>query len=687
MRTTKRTLIFASLIACALTAGAGTLAASAETPDAATTDPSAAIDPGELRGAVEQASPRGAAYAHLMRALLALRRSEYARSAREVRQAVELQPDSVDVHIQGATLLRRMGHYSESEAMARRAVELDPDDPDALRLVADLAWERVHTSPGADSAKRDEAIRLYEELVEKGQDDDAVLQRLASLKLEAGDRAGALEVARQLVERRPGDRAATASLVQLLLEDGQQREALRFIARFIGSHADDEALLGLAERLADNLDAWELIAEELGSVELGGTMAGGLLAEAFLKSGRVEEAAAVLEQAVAGGSDDSVVRYNLAAAYRQMGRLADSASLMRQLAEEDTSDPRVFVMLAEILDDQGDTRGSLDAFETALVLMHSNDGPEAATLRDMIRGRMSRLYLERDDSQAVSRLLDEMEQPDSPDALEMAAELAVAHEDWARAKQEVRRLRSAGAVGVAAYLEGEIWAHTGRWSKAAERFAEAVEELGPFTRVRAAEVYRELGRIDDGEQLIREWVAADPTNPGPHYYLGSYLYRTDRFGQAEASLREAFRLNPEHAPALNFLGYSLAEQNERLEEALSLVQRALQVDGWNGAYLDSLGWVYFQLGRYEEARDPLERAAREYPQDGTVLEHLGDLYLKIGEVDLALAAWNRALDAGAEDETALRDKVAGAEAQSVGASTLEEREASARSAGDAPIRP
>jgi tetratricopeptide (TPR) repeat protein len=90
-----------------------------------------------------------------------------------------------------------------------------------------------------------------------------------------------------------------------------------------------------------------------------------------------------------------------------------------------------------------------------------------------------------------------------------------------------------------------------------------------------------------------------------------------------------------------------------LDDALALIQGALEIDPWNGAYLDSLGWVYVKLGRLNEARDPLERAAREYPKDPTVLEHLGDYYDRTGDVVRAKTYWQRALDQFREtpDET------------------------------------
>jgi tetratricopeptide (TPR) repeat protein len=103
----------------------------------------------------------------------------------------------------------------------------------------------------------------------------------------------------------------------------------------------------------------------------------------------------------------------------------------------------------------------------------------------------------------------------------------------------------------------------------------------------------------------------------------------------------------------------MAERNERLDEALELIQRALEQDFWEGAYQDSLGWVYFQMGLFAEAREPMERAAREYPKDPIILEHLGDLYLRLDEQALAVSAWMRALAARPEKPEELRSKLAG----------------------------
>jgi len=83
---------------------------------------------------------------------------------------------------------------------------------------------------------------------------------------------------------------------------------------------------------------------------------------------------------------------------------------------------------------------------------------------------------------------------------------------------------------------------------------------------------------------------------------------------------------PDNPTALNFLGYLLADHNRNLQEAVGLIRRALELDPDNGAFLDSLGWAYYRLGRLEDARQLLERAVRVSGGDPVIHEHLGDVY-------------------------------------------------------------
>jgi tetratricopeptide (TPR) repeat protein len=101
--------------------------------------------------------------------------------------------------------------------------------------------------------------------------------------------------------------------------------------------------------------------------------------------------------------------------------------------------------------------------------------------------------------------------------------------------------------------------------------------------------------------------------------------------------------DPLDAGALNYLGYMLAEHGTSLDEAISLIQRALKVEPNNPSYLDSLGWAYVQQGKLDLADAPLTAAAEKLPANSVIQDHLGDLRLKQNRRADAIAAWQRAL--------------------------------------------
>ena len=119
--------------------------------------------------------------------------------------------------------------------------------------------------------------------------------------------------------------------------------------------------------------------------------------------------------------------------------------------------------------------------------------------------------------------------------------------------------------------------------------------------------------------------------------------RQKRFVDAEAAFQVVIAREPDHAQALNYLGYMLAERGERLDESVGYVKRALQIDPDNGSYLDSLGWAYFKANKLDLAEDNLRRAAEQLVTNSVIQDHYGDLLSKLGRNEDAIAAWTRAL--------------------------------------------
>lgn len=632
---------------------------------------------------------QGAAYAHLMRAVLAARRGEFGAASAEIQRALDAVPDSPELLVEAAELLSWTGRAQQAERLARRALELDPEQPRALRFLGDFQLARALAN-AEDIASRDDALQLFERLAAVGGPADPdVLTRILQLRHRAGDLAGALEVARQVVALRPGDSTAARTLAQLLLQHGEEREALDVLLVHLSTHAAAEDLALFAEQLAHNLEEWEMVVAIMSPREPfppEARVTWRLLGEAYLRLDRMSEAARALERAREASPEDLRVRNHLALAYRSVGRGADAAELLAELVRESPEFPSFRQLLAETLEFQGDASGALAAYSAALESWAST--ADAAPVRDAIRQRMALLYIGLDDPDAAEAMLDKVENTEDILTVRIRGRCAIQARKWDEARRTVRRLRVQGEDGLAALLEGEVLARQGRWSKAEPKFEEAIAQLGPDLRRRIAEIYRTEGRPEEGRSLLAGWVQQDPENADARFLFGEYLYLIDRFDDAEPELRESFRLNPRHAPALNFLGYSYAERNTRLEEALDLIKRALEIDAWSGAYLDSLGWTYYQMGRYAEARGPMERAAREMPKDATILEHLGDVYARLEERKAALAAWKRALDAGAADPQALREKISGiADGESDAVATEDEGEAAPPSADTSSLIP
>ena len=119
----------------------------------------------------------------------------------------------------------------------------------------------------------------------------------------------------------------------------------------------------------------------------------------------------------------------------------------------------------------------------------------------------------------------------------------------------------------------------------------------------------------------------------------------------EAEFKKILQANPEHAGVLNYLGYMFADRGIRLQEAREYIVRALEVDPYNGAYLDSLGWVYFKLNQLDLAETNLKKAA-ELTDDPTIYDHLGDLYIELGQYQKARQYYEQAVSLSSDEEHA-----------------------------------
>ena len=140
-----------------------------------------------------------------------------------------------------------------------------------------------------------------------------------------------------------------------------------------------------------------------------------------------------------------------------------------------------------------------------------------------------------------------------------------------------------------------------------------------------------------------------PNTPEMIYDFAMLAEKVQRFDVMEQQLRKLILLKPDFAQAYNALGYTLADRNERLDEAVSLIQKALELSPNDHYILDSMGWVQYRLGMLEEAADYLRRAYSEQT-DPEIAAHLGEVLWQQGKREEALKTWEEALRAHPNNE-------------------------------------
>ena len=156
-----------------------------------------------------------------------------------------------------------------------------------------------------------------------------------------------------------------------------------------------------------------------------------------------------------------------------------------------------------------------------------------------------------------------------------------------------------------------------------------------------SQVLREAKRYQDAFDLLDEAVAKDPSAPDLLYDHAMAAERIDQIPVMEKSLRKLIELRPDSAHAYNALGYTLADRNQRLPEALELIKKAAVLMPDDPQIIDSLGWVYYRMGDMPNALKYL-RAAYSSKPDVEVAAHLGEVLWTSGAREEALKVWREA---------------------------------------------
>lgn len=334
------------------------------------------------------------------------------------------------------------------------------------------------------------------------------------------------------------------------------------------------------------------------------------------------KAIVALEKARRGNTGDLNVELMLGRLYAQTGAFDKAVPLLRRVVDEQPGYQEGALLLATTQESAGQSEDAIQTLERTLEM---NPG--------FYRGQL--------------RLADIYERL----------------QKWPQAAEALGKAQTLNARNPALTPRRAIaLINAGRGAEARkmlEALAPAGGRTDPAVLYLLAEAQRADRDLDAAEATARKLLDTDAKDVRGLHVLS--LIQQDRgdFKGAEGTLRALLTEAPEDANALNSLGYLLAERGERLDEAVQLLQRALKIDPDNPSFLDSLGWAYYQQGRFAEADAPLTAAASKLQASSVVQEHLGDLRFKQQRFADAATAWERALagDGQSVDRARIEKKI------------------------------
>jgi tetratricopeptide (TPR) repeat protein len=232
---------------------------------------------------------------------------------------------------------------------------------------------------------------------------------------------------------------------------------------------------------------------------------------------------------------------------------------------------------------------------------------------------------------------------DLPKAIELLEKVPVAN----RFHNRALRFRSHLLFEIGKKTEAVETARTGR---------ELYPDQKDFWSL-GASLHEEAGEAEKALQLLTEALLKWPDDDELLYLKGVLLDKLDHKAEAMRIMEDIVAQNPEHADALNYIGYTLADQNRELERAFALIQKALQIKPDNGYIRDSLAWILFRLGEIEAAWAEVQSALQLADNDPVIWEHYGDIAATLGYAAQARKGYTKALELGHKDKEAVRTKL------------------------------
>ncbi|MCU1316919.1 MAG: Tetratricopeptide repeat protein [Candidatus Acidoferrum typicum] len=585
--------------------------------------------------------------------------AEYATKAIEAyKKAYALDPKSQVIGERLAEMYWKAQRIHDAVAEAQGILKRDPDNVQSRRLLGRIYLRSLgDVSAGNGQPETvNRAIEQYREINRLDPSDTESALWLARLYRLKNEHDKAEQVLKSILKNDPENEPAVEQLTQLLMDQGKSSEAVTLLEG-ITAHSPSPVLLDLlgdartqTHELAKAEEAYRK-AVELDPSELSHQRG---LGQTLLAEEKYSEALKVYQKLSDVTPDDSDVYLRIAQIYRELHQLDKAEENLVKARQYAPGNLEVMYNEAMLYQAQGRYDDAIRVLSDAATGIKGQSPTVPSRRRSLaiLYQQLGQLYRDTQNYQAAIYTFEELGHLGEEE--DRRARMMIM--DTYRAAKDLSKALQTGKEALAKYpadpairtSHALLLGENGQTDDAVKILrAQLHGEAGDReTYLNIAQVYERGRRYKEAEEAAR----AAEVLPGQArenemvwFLLGAIYERQKFFDKAEEQFKKVLAVNPKNAPVLNYYGYMLGDLGIRLDEAEALVQEALKEDPFNGAYLDSLGWIYFKENKLGASESTLRKAVERERHDATIHSHLGDLFAKTGRGDLAAAEWEKSL--------------------------------------------
>jgi tetratricopeptide (TPR) repeat protein len=571
--------------------------------------------------------------------------------------AIKADPQTAMLSEELSELYIQAGRLREAQSDAEEALKKNPNDISAHRLLAHVFTRQIGDAQQnrVDEVMLHKTIEQYQKITELDPKDGDAYVMLGRLQKVAQNSIEAQKAYKKALELDPENEDALTGLALVYQDLGDNTAAADLLKKLAEKNPTPKSLRVLASAY-EQMKEYGLAAQALQrALEMNPPDASDLkraIAQYQVAAKQFDAALKTYQELAADEPNDKAAYLSMSQLYREMRDFPNARKMSDKAKSIEPDDLDVRYNEVGLLEAEGKSSEAIEAMKSlvATTAKRSYNQKEKGIRIELLE-RLAAMYRAADQTQQAVDTFKQAAELEPQVGPQIAAEVIKTYQDgkeYTKAEQEaeaaVKKWPADRSVHIA---HAGVLSDMGKIDPAVAEMKKLIDSKNEREmNLELAQIYDKGKRYDELAKVLdaAEKLSESKEDKQTVWFMrGAMFEKMKKLEASETEFRKILKMSPDSAGTLNYLGYMLADRNIRLNEALEMITKALEQDPNNGAYLDSLGWVYFKLGRLPEAETNLRKAVAFTPRDATVHDHLGDVLLKEAKVKEAVAQWEVSL--------------------------------------------